>query len=236
VQQILVDVLERGAAGGADLPRLLCQACVREVPVDGAGISLIGEQGVQVMVTATDEPAQRLEELQFTLGEGPCLDAFHAGRPIFELDVRAPAGAARWPGFGPAAADSGVAAVFAFPLQLGGIRLGVLDLYRTVPGMLDAAQITDVLAFTDAAMVLLLYVDGGASPGELPRYMETALASRAEVHQAAGMISVQADVGLSDALALLRARAFASDRAIGDVSADVVARRLRFTTGDIDNE
>jgi hypothetical protein len=236
VQQILAGVLNHGAPVGGDLLGLLCAACVRELPVEGAGISLIDGQGVQLMVTATDEPARMLEELQFTLGEGPCIDAFRAGRPTCEPDMTTAAGAGRWQGFGPASADSGIAAVFAFPLQLGGIRLGVLDLYSSVPGALDAAQITEALAFTDAATVLLLYLQGEAPPGQLPRHMDSAWASRAEVHQATGMISVQAVVSLSDALALLRAHAFATGRSLSEVAGNVVARRLRFRLGEVNNE
>lgn len=236
VEQILAAVFDAGAEDGADLPRLLCLACVRELPVDGAGISLIGDQGVQLMVTATDEPARLLEELQFTLGEGPCIDAFDAGRPAGEPDLTTTAGAGRWPGFGPAAIDCGIAAVFAFPLQLGGIRLGVLDLYRGAPGVLDEAQAAAALVFTDAATVLLLQLQAEVSPGQLPGYVDAALASRAEVHQAAGMVSVQAGVSLSDALVLLQARAFASGRSLIDLAGDIVDRRLRFHLSGADNE
>jgi len=236
VQEILAAVLDPGSADGADLPGLLCAACVRELPVDGAGISLIGEQGVQLMVTATDEPARMLEELQFTLGEGPCIDAFSAGRPTGEPDLTTKAGASRWPGFGPAAIDGQIAAVFAFPLQLGGIRLGVLELYRTVPGVLDETQTAEALAFSDAATVLLLHLQQQAPPDQLPGQIDAALASRAEVHQATGMVSVQAGLALTDALAVLRAHAFASGRPLNDVAGDVVARRLRFHLGGVDNE
>jgi hypothetical protein len=236
VQQILATVLDHGVADGTDLPGLLCTACVRQLPVDGAGISLIGDQGVQLMVSATDELARTLEELQFTLGEGPCLDAFNAGRPTAEPDLTTATGAVRWPGFGPAATDCGIAAVFAFPLQLGGIRLGVLDLYRSTSGVLDEAQTAEALAFADAATVLLLHLQGQAPPGQLPGQIDAALASRAEVHQATGMISVQAGVPLADALARLRARAFAAGRPLGDVAGDVVARRLRFRPEGVDNE
>ncbi len=231
MQEILAGVLAGADADDdeADLPGLLCTACVAALPVDGAGISLIDEGRVQLMVTATDPGARALEELQFTLGEGPCLDAFSTGRPVSDPDLAATDGAvARWPGFGPAAIDAGIAAVFAFPLQIGGVRLGVLDLYRATPGSLDGAAAVEALAFTDAATLLILHLQDRAPPGQLPHQLDAAWTGRQEVHQATGMISVQAAVRLADALALLRAHAFAEGRDLAEVAADVVARRLTF--------
>jgi hypothetical protein len=234
-QQILSEVIGHAPRDDSgDLPGLLAAACVQALPVDGAGISLIGEHGVQLMVTATDDTARTLEELQFTLGEGPCLDAHHSGRPVAQPDAAATA-AARWPGFGPAALNAGIGAVFAFPLQIGGIRLGVLDLYRRTSGALDDAQTTEALAFTDAATVLLLHLQDRANPGELPEQLDAGWTARAEVHQATGMIAVQAAVSLAEALLLLRARAFSTGRRIGDLAAEVVARHLRFDQQDEEN-
>lgn len=221
-----------GAAEGANLPALLCDVCVQTLPVDGAGISLMGDAGVQLKVTATDERAQRLEELQLTLGEGPCVDAFTMGKPVSHPDIGV-TGAGRWPAFAHAATEAGIAAVFAFPLQLGAIRLGVLDLYRAVSGPLPDAEIGEALAFGDAAMILLLHMQQQAPAGRMPTQLGAAWLGQTEVHQATGMVSVQAQVALADALVMLRARAFGDGRAVGDVAADVVARRLRFAPGQI---
>jgi hypothetical protein len=141
---------------------------------------------------------------------------------------------ARWPGFVPGAVELKVRAVFAFPLRIGAINVGVLTAHRAVPGPLVDGQLADALALADAVTVLLLDrapSDTDAAPegsGPRPGWARPAT-HRAEVHQATGMISVQLDVSLAETLVRLRAHAYAQDRPIAEVAADVVARRLRFS-------
>ena len=106
-------------------------------------------------VYASDQVASELEELTLTLGEGPGVDAF-VGGPILVADVMAPDGLTRWPVFAPAAAQAGVRGVFALPMRVGAIRLGVMDLYRARPGDLDREQLADALVLADTACALLL--------------------------------------------------------------------------------
>jgi hypothetical protein len=135
----------------------------------------------------------------------------------------------RWPLFVPAAADRGVGAVFAFPVAAGAARFGVLDLYRRSAGPLSSAELADALAYADAILVLALYDRGGLEAGVEMLTDGDLSERRAEVHQAAGMASVQLGVTVVDALARLRAYAFVHDRGLAEVAADVVARRLRFS-------
>ncbi len=227
-QQILSDVIAAEPQSGSfDLPELLIEECVRALPLDGAGMWVMTDQGVQSLIAVTDGTARVLEDLQFSTGEGPCIDAFNSGRPVAEPDLAITA-PSRWPGFGPPAVLAGVGAIFAFPLQLGRIRLGVLDLYRIKPGPLTKAETTEALAFTDAAAILLLYLQQQSSGPELHPQLDTAWTGRPEVHQASGMVSAQAEVSLAAALSLLRAHAFASSRPIRDIARDIVERELRF--------
>jgi hypothetical protein len=99
--------------------------------------------------TPTNSVSAGLEDLQLTVGEGPCLDAFASGGPVLVADLAAQT--ARWPAFTPAACELGAAAVFSFPLQIGVVRLGSLDLYRDVPGPLSPAELTDALILSDVA-------------------------------------------------------------------------------------
>jgi ANTAR domain/GAF domain len=208
----------------------LCAAAVIAVRVDGAGVTVMVSPTVRDTVHATDRVAGELEEWQLTFGQGPCVDAFSDGGPVLAGDLRAADCLARWPAFTPAALDSGALAVFALPLQIGAIRLGVLDLYRTRPGPLSTHELADALAFADTAGMLLLDTAAGTQPdtAELAwhRYDPTAL--QAQVHQATGMILVQLGVSAEAAFARLRAYAYAHDRRLGDVARDVVERRLRF--------
>jgi len=216
------------AGSDGTLPSALCTACAVAVPVSGVGLALMSERGHEGLIAATDGPATAMEELQFSLGEGPCVDASTTGRPVLQPDLGR-TGPQRWPGFGPAALEAGIGAIFAFPLQVGRIRLGVLDLYRDTPGVLTPDQLRESLSYADAAATVLLQLQARQPlDGELHPDLIDPAQNLAEVHQATGMIAVQATVGLAEALLLLRGHAFSSERNILAVAADVLRRQLRF--------
>jgi hypothetical protein len=201
-------------------------ACATALGMSGAAVT-VRTDNVGGLETAwsTDATAGSLEDIQFTLREGPSIDAVSGDELVLEPDLGPdPAGAAaRWPAFVPAAGELGVSAVFAFPLRIGAIRLGILVLYRAGPGRLTEKNLAGCLRLADVVTHLLLDV-GAAEHGSLGDGFD----HRAEVHQATGMISVQLGVSLQEALLRLRAYAFAHDRPLPDVAADVVSRRLRF--------
>jgi hypothetical protein len=217
----ILSVVQIESASGTDLPAGLVRLCARTVPVSGVGLALMTDDGPAGTVAATDGTALQLEELQFSLGEGPCVDASRTGRPVLQPDLARTA-PARWPAFAAGAEAAGLTAVFAFPLRVGGIRVGVLDLYRTTVGVLSAEELVDALSFADAATALLLHLPGRAAGWDLPAASLTMFDDRAEVHQATGIVSVQAAVSLQEALLLLRARAFADQRLIGELALDVL--------------
>jgi hypothetical protein len=204
----------------------VCTAAARNLGVDGASVTLVSGVLAGEPLFASDELSARLEELQFTTGEGPGADEFWLGSPVLIADLDS--AVARWPGFVPEAIAAGARAMFVLPLQAGAIRVGVLSLYRAVPGPLPAGELADVLVLADITLQLLLDAASGisGSPGYRPL---TGLSDRrAVVHQATGMISVQLGVSIEEALARLRAHAFAASAAVGDVAGEVVSRRLRF--------
>jgi len=223
----VAEILSVLAHGGAQvsLPSQLCAACLSALPVSGVGAALMTADGPSgVVLAATDERARELEELQFALGEGPCVEASGGGRPVLEPDLLV-AGSPRWPRFGAAALDAGVRAVFALPLRVGAIRVGVLDLYRDTPGLLTSPDLVEALAFADAATAVVLHLqdhDGAGSTLTGP------IDSRAEVHQATGMITIQLGISLAEALLKLRAHAYATGRTVSAIAADVVRRRMFF--------
>jgi hypothetical protein len=208
----------------------VCAAAVAGLGVDGGGLTVVISPTVRETVSATDLVAAGLEELQLTFGQGPCVDSFANGGPVLAGDLDAPECHARWPAFTPAALGSGARAVFALPLQIGAIRIGVLDLYRARSGGLSAHELADALAFADTAGVLLLDPAAGvdADNAEQAWQRDDPSAHHAVVHQATGMILVQLGVSADAAFARLRAHAYAHDRRLGDVARDVVDRRLRF--------
>jgi hypothetical protein len=224
----ILSVLARGHEQ-VSLPSQLCAACLSALPVSGVGATLMTVDGpTGVVLAATDERARQLEELQFALGEGPCVEASGVGRPVLEPDLVA-AGSPRWPRFGAAVLAAGVRAVFAFPLRVGAIRVGVLDLYRDTPGPLTRTDIIEALAFAAAATEVVLHLQDDGADSALTGPID----GRAEVHQATGMLAVQLGVSLAEALLRLRAHAYASERTMSAIAADVVNRRMRFDDNEI---
>jgi hypothetical protein len=127
---------------------------------------------------------------------------------------------------------AGVRAVFGFPMQVGTVRLGALNLYRDGPGELTDEQHADALLMASVASEVVLLVQAGAAPGQLAAELEAGADFQFVVHQAAGMIAAQLDVSVAEALIRLRAYAFGNDRPLPSVAEDVVNRVLRFHDGD----
>lgn len=233
-RQQLVDLLAADrATGPASAVALTCERCVLELSVSGAGATVLShlprvdgnkdEQPNRGLVHATDAVSAALEDLQLTVGEGPCLDAFASGGPVLVGDLAAET--TRWPAFTPGACELGAAAVFSFPLQIGVVRLGSLDLYRDVPGPLTRAELTDALILSDLATQGVVADLDGHSFEDVSWLADPHL----QVHQAAGMVQVQ--LGSTTQVALLRMRgyAFTNNMTLAEVARQVVARSLRFT-------
>lgn len=174
----------------------------------------------------SNERMAALEDSQYTLGEGPCYDAFHAGRPVHapRLD---PIELMRWPSFVGVANEAGIGAAFAYPLAIKGARVGVLTLYQAAVGELSAAQNEDSIALSEVLTEMVLSLQDAAPVGELAAELEEAVTYRAEIHQAAGMVSMQLQMPVAEALVRIRAHAFSTSQSVGVVAADIVGRRLR---------
>jgi hypothetical protein len=225
------------AAGGAVSVRQVCAACVSAVGVDGAAVWVATDLEHRALLHATDEVARVLDEADFTLGEGPGVQAWSGRAMVLAPDLGAPEGAARWPIFAPAAVAAGAGAIFAFPLQVGAIRIGVLGLYRAQPGPLSDEQLADALAFSFAAFTLVRDQTapqaGPAAQSEQAVWPFDGLGEgKAEVYQATGMVAVQLNMGLDEALLRLRAHAFTHGMGVTEVARQVVVRKLHFDPED----
>jgi hypothetical protein len=184
----------------------------------------------QGSVCTSNEVSARIEELQYTFGEGPCIDAFRQDHPVAEPDLADPE-VPRWLAFSPPAVAAGARAVFGFPVQIGAARLGALNLYRDEAGSLSDAQYADSVLMAAVSARAVLTLQAGAPVGTLAAELESGAGLRFAVHQAAGMIAAQLEVGVAEALVRLRARAFAEARPLKEVAEEVVARALRFDDG-----
>jgi hypothetical protein len=210
------------------LPLRLCEVGVQRLGVQGVGVALISSPQSRSLLSASGKLAGRVEELQFSLGEGPCLDAFSGGVPTLEPDL-SEGGRERWPLFSDAALAAGIHAVFSFPLQIGVARFGVLDVASSRPGMLAEDKLADALALADIAAETILAMQSDSIDDEVADALGGVGSGRIVVHQATGMVAAQATISVEAALAWLRARASAHDLLLHEVATEVVARRLTFT-------
>jgi GAF domain-containing protein len=211
--------------------RRLCEVSAETTSMNGAGVMLMSDDVPQGSVCTSNPVSALIEQVQYSLGEGPCIDAYNQDRPVLEPDLAQPA-RPRWLAFTQPVLEAGARAVFGFPLRVGAVRLGALNLYRDQPGPLSDDQHADALVVADIAAELILMLQAGAPSGVLAAELEAGADFHLVVHQASGMIAAQLAVNVAEALVRLRAHAFANDRPLAEVAADVVARRLRFAPED----
>jgi hypothetical protein len=209
-----------------DLVGVVCRFSVDRLGLSGCAVLLMGEPDSVETVASAGPQGRRIAELQFSLGEGPCLDAYRQGSPVLVPDMAAAAG--RWPAFAPAAMELGVHAEFSLPLHVGTSGLGTLDLSRNEPGVLDGDDFTDALVTADIATDVLLNLQDTGGTAGLVELLQAGGEDRLVVHQASGVLSVLLEITTSDALARLRAHSFRTGRHINEIATDVVNQRVMF--------
>jgi hypothetical protein len=216
---------------GVEAADRLCAACAVLLDVDGAAISLIFDGGPTGTLGSSSPRARMYDELQFTLGEGPCVDSMSRRAPVLIVDLTDPE-ERRWPAYGPALLAHHIRGVYAMPVVVAGEYVGALDLFRREPGQLDAEHLSGaVVAAELAAIPLLDLLDADLKAAVDDPYSnawaEFNALSRAEVSQATGMLVAQLEIDPAEALVRLRAHAYATGRNATDVARDILGRRLR---------
>ena len=204
----------------------LCSACVEVLEVAGAGVTVFSGNDAGPLC-ASDDRAGALEDMQFTLGEGPCREAYRSRAPVSVPGFTAQV-PPEWSSFTELAVASGIGAVFAYPLTVAGSTVGALTLYQDRAGPLSTEQHTNSIALSEVVAETLLSFQDRMPDGVLAPELDGAVAYRAEIYQAAGMVSVQLGISVADALVTIRAHAFGNGVPLETVASDVVARRLRF--------
>ena len=222
-----MDIASDIAAGEEDV----CAPYLARLPITGAAVSLFGGGAAETLIAASDELAARLDELQFNLGEGPRWQAHKTRLPVLVPDAQSTAGH-KWPMFQRAIAGTDAVALFVFPLTVGAVDLGVVELYHTVPGNLSRSdQSLAAVLVGQTSWYLLRKILTLRSPDTDPA-LEPALMSRREIHQATGMVLAQSSATAAESLLMLRAYAFANDLTLKETAAAVLAGRLSFDTVD----
>lgn len=209
----------------------LCRACVTLLEVDAAAISLVFDGANAGTLGSSGASARIYDELQFTMGEGPCLESVARRGPVLVVDLADPDDA-RWPAYRSAMLARQIRGVYAIPVLVAGEYVGALDLFRAEPGRLATEQLAGAISAAELAAVPVLdLIDAdlqtAVSDPNSDAWAELNALSRAEVSQATGMLMAQLDITAAEALSRLRARAYATDRSVIDVARDILDRRLR---------
>jgi hypothetical protein len=230
IREQLVAVV--GDERGEDAANRLCEACVALFGVDAAAISLVFD-GVHTATLGASGPIARvLDELQFTLGEGPGLDAVSRRAAVLVTDLAEADGTTRWPTYRRAIHVRGIRLVYAIPIGIAGHYIDALTLFRAHPGMLSAQQLTDALVAAELAEMPILDLtsadlQAAVADPDSNSWTELTALTRTEVNQATGMLVAQLNIEPAVALVRLRAHASATDRTPTEVARDILARRLR---------
>lgn len=205
----------------------LTSTVLRAVPVSGAAVSTLGILG-QETVASSDDLAARIDELQFDLGEGPCWDVVAYGEPVFEPEIQTRP-RHRWPAFMEAVRREPIGSLFAFPLSIGALNIGALDLYHVEPAALSDEHTRQVAAMAEMisrhVMRRALRIAGEHEPAE------TAHGRRA-VHQATGFVIAQLELSPEDAHLMIQGQALAQGRSMAEIALDIIERRLTFARND----
>ncbi|QTA36683.1 GAF and ANTAR domain-containing protein [Streptomyces sp. CA-256286] len=227
LQRALAEAID--ASDPREVPARLCRACVDNLDITGASVSLSGGSGLRALWWSSDTVAGQLAEAQYTLGDGPCQSALSLVAPVLANDLGSGPDAERWPVFAQRAVELGVRAVFSLPLGSEALAIGTLDLYRSRPGPLSARDMSFAFPAGDAITFALLRLQADDASGADERaasWLGAAEEEHQEVYYATGMIMMRFQEGSSYALARLRAYAFAEGRTVTEVARDVIARRV----------
>lgn len=226
VEQILFELVAH--EGGPTLAQL-CQACMRVLDIDGLSLALISGQTLRETLCAQGTDALKIDQLQFALDEGPCLEAYTKGRPVLIPDLDRD-GAGRWPVFASAVTETAphLRAIFGFPLLLGWHGIGAMNLYRDRTGDLTAEEAREAEQACALAVPFILDRLAAEPDSGLEDYFQRhAVIDRTMVHRATGLLMADHGMDEQDAFARLRAFAFAQGRPIEDIATDLMNHSLR---------
>lgn len=228
IEQQMISAI--GDGRGVEAADRLCQACVELLDMDAAAISLVFDGANVGTLGASDARARMYDELQFTMGEGPCLDSVAERAPVAVPDLADP-NELRWPAYGPVMLGYQVRTVYAIPVVVAGEYVGALDLFRMQPAILDAEHMAGMVMAAELAQMPVLDLlstdlHAAVAHPDSDAWAELNTLSRAEVSQATGMVMAQLDVEAAVALARLRAHAYAVGRSASEVARDIIDRTL----------
>jgi hypothetical protein len=224
--RIVADAAADTSRTSGALPDRLCTALGMALRVDGAGIATFTNTSLRHRLGVSDEVAERLETVQFTVGEGPCVEAAATGRPVIVTDLHAQA-PTRWPAFADAAAQhlGDIGSVFAFPLRVDHTVFGSVNLYSRTRRTWHADEVALAADAVVVAATALLETPRGAAV-HLSEAQPDVDDPWRTMHLAIGMIAGQLRAPTEDALARMRGYAISGNLLLTELARGVLAGQV----------
>lgn len=203
----------------------LVEPILQLIPLSGVSIATVGNALSAETIVASDAQIALIDELQFDLSEGPCWDAVGSGRPVLESAIQR-GRHNTWPSFAEAIKDHAVGAIFAFPLRVGPLQVGAVELYDTEERTLSEQLVVEMMSLTRplSRYVLRRTVELAA----LPDASQFKPHARRRIHQATGFVIAQLGLSPDDAHLFIQAQAYAQNRPMAEVAEDIIARRTGY--------
>lgn len=224
--------LSAGRVGLVELLTRVAEMAVQAIPgAEGAGLTLQESERENIVVKST-EFVRQLEDIQYSIGQGPCISAAAEGRTMRSGSL---GGDPRWPRFGPRAGRLGVHSVLSLPLHAPGGVIGAMNVYAHAHNAFDdhAEQIGEIFAVPAAMSVLNAQIL--AQSQRLATQLQGVLQTRPVIDQAIGILRSRSGDTAEEAFDTLRQLsqhqhvkvAELADRIVEEAAAKARARRAR---------
>jgi GAF domain-containing protein len=188
-----------------ELLTLLADRCVEVLDVAAAGLMVASTDGELRVVASSSDAMRVLELFELQAEDGPCPECYRTGVPVVNQQLDSVD--ARWPRFTPRAVEAGFQSVHALPMRLRGQTIGALNLFRSVTGNLNEADVTAAQAFADVATIAVLQQRAAAEAQVVNEQLTHALNSRVVIEQAKGVMAERTGRGMEMSFKQLRAHA-----------------------------
>jgi GAF domain-containing protein len=152
---------------------------------EGAGVSIIDSSGHRTSVGATDDIVVHADDLQYQLGEGPCINAWATGTPTYIADTRTDD---RWEQWNAAAAEQGVRSCLSVPILKGPAALGAMKVYSAVPDAFTDEDQRLLAGLAHSAAALLGHIQASDTPQRISDEVKESLTNRDTIGIARGML------------------------------------------------
>jgi transcriptional regulator with GAF, ATPase, and Fis domain len=162
----------------------IAEFAVQAIPhADGAGLTLL--RGDRQTVVASTAFVRAIDDVQYAIGEGPCITAVAARRTVVSGSL---GGDAQWPRFGPRVGRMGVHSALSLPLLLGEQAIGAMNVYSHGKDAFNAAAAKLGEQFAQPAAVSVYNAAVLTETQATVEHLTAALTNRATIDQALGII------------------------------------------------